>query len=314
LESCGRITVFLCEYHSNVLYLRFSFKIEIAMQKLILAALCLFLFTPNTKAQFGFKTKAEIEAFKDSRLIVVLFEDSAYNASIKAAVQQYWNFTGSFEFIQDTSLKAYNKPEYTFLTFARSKKSKKIKAKLCSTEDDFNGLVVSTKFKKRSKLDEVIAEAYCGNAIDTADWYPEMVRGVQILNNYFNFAIQAENDRDISPTTMTHNYPADLTTISGKRLIYEDQMLALKGKEDATELFGNEVVEVGRKDIYNAILSQDPDVIYVYSVFNETYCDKIFVSAANNEVVYFISGRVDECKLEARDLRSFRSKIEKANK
>lgn len=284
------------------------------MQKLILASLCLLLFTPLTKAQFGFKTKAEIETFKDSRLIVVLFEDSAYNAAIKAAVEKYWNFTGSFEFVRDTSLKAYNKPEFTFLSFARSKKSKKIKAKLCATEDDFNGLVVTTKFKKRYKLDEVIAQAYCGNAIDTPDWHPELVRGVQILNNYFNYAIQAENDRQIAPTTMTHNYPADLTAIANKKLIYEDLMLALKGKEDASTLFGGDVEEVGRKDIYNAILSQDPDVIYVYSVFNEKYCDKIFVSAANGEVVHFVSSSFENCKIEAKDLKAFRMRIEKANK
>lgn len=284
------------------------------MQKIILATLCLLLFTPFTKAQFGFKTKAEIEAFKDSRLIVVLFEDSSYNASIKAAVQQYWNITGSFEFIRDTSLKAYNKPEYTFLSFARSKKSKGIKAKVCATEDDFNGLVITTKYRKRYKLDEVIAQAYCGNTIDTTDWYPELVRGVQILNNYFNYAIQAENDRQISQSTMAHNYPADLSTMSGKKLIYEDRMLNLKGKEDAATLYGGDIEEVGRKDIYNAILSQDPEVIYVYSVFSEKYCDKIFVSAANNEVVHFIPGSIDNCKLEAKDLKGFRARIEKANK
>jgi hypothetical protein len=284
------------------------------MQKFILATLCLLVFTPLTKAQFGFKSKADIDAFKDSRLIVVLFEDSMYNVAIKSAVQQFWGFTGSFEFVQDTMLKTYNKPEYTFLTFARSKKSKKIKAKLCTTEDDFNGLVISTKFRKRFKVDEVIAEAYCGNAIDSADWYPELVRGVQILNNYFNFAVQASSDREIMISSMTHNYPGDLSGLSGKKLIYEDLMLNLKGKEDPSTVFGSDVEEVGRKDIYNAILSQDPDVIYVYSVFNEKYCDKIFVSAAGNQVVHFISGGAEDCKLELKDLKSFGQRIQKANK
>lgn len=284
------------------------------MRKLILAALCLLLFNPITKAQFGFKTKADIDAFKDSRLIVVLFADSSYNAAITKAVQTYWNFTGSYEFVQDTSLKAYNKPEYSFLTFARSKKSKKIKAKLCTTEDDFNGLIITSKFKKRSLKDEVIAQAYCGNSIDTADWYPELVRGVQILGNYLNYAIQAESDKQITPNNMTQNYPGDLSGLSGKRLIYEDLTLNMKGKEDASEIFGNEVVEVSRKDIYDAILSQDPDVIYVYSVFNETYCDKIFVSAANSEVVHFVTNGVEDCKIVAKDLKGLRTRIEKANK
>jgi hypothetical protein len=284
------------------------------MRKLLLATIVLFLFTPLTKAQFGFKTRADIEAFKDSRLVVVLFADSSYNAAIKMAVQKYWNFTGSFEFVYDSNMKAYNKPEFSYLTFARSKKSNKIKAKLCSTEDDFNGLIITNKFKKRSKIDEIIANAYCSNYIDTVDWYPEMVRAVQILNNYFVYAIQAENDREITPHAMMSDYPADLTTISNKRLIYLDLMLELKGKEDASEIFGNEVVEVGRKDVNKAILTQDPDVIYVYTVFNEKYCDKIFVSAANSEVLHFTSGPADKCKITARDLKAFRQRIDKANK
>jgi hypothetical protein len=284
------------------------------MRKILFAFFIPLLFSPIAHAQFGFKTKADIESFKDSRLIVVMFADSAYNASIKLAVERFWNFNGAFEFVADSNIKAYNKPEYTFLTFARSKKSKKLKAKLCSTEDDFNGLIVTNKFKKRSKIDEIIASAYCGNAIDTLDWYPEMVRGVQILNNYFNYAIQAKNDREITPNSMMSNYPGDLTILSNKRLIYEDLMLDLKGKEDASDLFGNEVVEVGRRDIYKAILSQDPDVIYVYSVFNEKYCDKIFVSAANSEVMHFTSGNLESCKINAKDLKNFRLRIDKANK
>jgi hypothetical protein len=284
------------------------------MRKLLLATIVLFLFTPLTKAQFGFKTQADIEAFKDSRLVVVLFADSSYNAAIKMAVQKYWNFTGSFEFVYDSNMKAYNKPEFSYLTFARSKKSNKIKAKLCSTEDDFNGLIITNKFKKRSKIDEIIANAYCSNYIDTVDWYPEMVRAVQILNNYFVYAIQAKNDREITPHAMMSDYPADLTTISNKRLIYLDLMLELKGKEDASEIFGNEVVEVGRKDVNKAILTQDPDIIYVYTVFNEKYCDKIFVSAANSEVLHFTSGPADKCKITARDLKAFRQRIDKANK
>jgi hypothetical protein len=284
------------------------------MRKFLIPFITILFSAHFATAQFGFKSKADIESFKDSKLIVVLFADSAYNASIKLAVERFWNFNGAFEFVADSNLKAYAKPEYTFLTFVRSKKSKKIKAKLCTSEDDFNGLIVTNKFRRRSKVDEILANAYCGNSIDTADWYPELVRGVQILNNYFNYAIQAKNDKEISPDFMIHNYPADLTILGNKRLEYEDLMLNLKGKEDATQIFGNEVVEVGRKDIYNAILTQDPDVIYVYSVFNEKYCDKIFVSAANSEVVYFTSSGAEDCKISAKDLKTFKQKIDKANK
>jgi hypothetical protein len=284
------------------------------MKKLSLIIISILFVLPFAKAQFGYKKMAEIETFKDTRLIVVLFADSAYNASIKAAVGRFWNFNGGFEFVQDSMMKQYNKPEFSFLTFARSKKSPKIKAKLCSSDDDFNGLIVTSKYKKRSKVDEMIASAYCSNVIDTADWYPELVRAVQMLNNYFNFAIQASTDKDIDANNMIHNYPADLTILSGKKLIYEDRMLEMKGKEDASQIFGAEVEEVGKKDIYNAVLTQDPDVIYVFNVMNEKFCDKIFVSAAGSEVMHISSGPNTKCKIDAKDLKSFKVRIDKANK
>src|SRR5437773_1090377 len=87
-------------------------------------------------AQFGFVKKAELEKLKDTRTVVVLSNDSAYNASIRDAVEKYWNFTG-FIFAYDTAMKPYNKPEFSFLVFSKSKFSK-IKAKVCSSEEDFN--------------------------------------------------------------------------------------------------------------------------------------------------------------------------------
>lgn len=271
----------------------------------------------NSFAQFGGSEtkKADIEKFKDSRLIVVLYSDSAYNASIKAAVEKYWTFNSGFEFVNDTMMKAYNKPEYSFLMFAKSKKSPKIKAKLGSSEDDFNGLVITTKYRKRAKLLETIGYGLCGNLIDTADWYPELIRAVQMMNNYYNYAVQAGNDKEISTSYLMNNYPGDLQSIYNKKLLVETGKLQMKGKEDASFLYGNEVEEVDRDDIYKAILSQDPEVVYVFSVMlNEKFCDKIFVSAANSEVMHYMSGGIDDCKCVAKDLKSIKQRIDKANK
>jgi len=287
------------------------------MRKMIaFTALCLMI-TAGAKAQFSGPNvkKADIEKFKDSRLIVVMFNDSTYNASIRRAVEKYWTFNAGFEFVHDTLMKAYSKPEYSFLIFARSKKSNKIKIKLCSSEDDFNGLMVTSKYRKRAKLDEITAQAFCSNVIDTTDWYPEMVRGVQILNNYFNYAIQAESDKEISPSYMMNNYhAADYGILNGKKLVVEVGMLQMKGKEDASALYGNEVEEVDRDEINKAILNQDPDLVYMYHSFDEKFCSKIFVSANNSEVMYFTSGGVEDCKCVAKDLKGFKSKVDKANK
>jgi hypothetical protein len=284
------------------------------MKKLITVFVLACMGVSGVKAQFGFVKKADIEKFKDSRLIVALSNDSIYNASIKLAVQRFWTFNAGFEFVHDTMMKPYNKPEFSFLTFAKGKKSNKIKAKLWSSEDDFNGLIISSKYRKRSKITELIAQGYCSNVIDTTDWYPELVRAVQMLNNYFNYAIQAPNDKAISYSAMTTAYPGELATISNKKLLIELGTLQMKGKEDASAIYGNEVEEVDRDDINKAILSQDPDVVYMFYVFNEKYCDKLFVSAANSEVMHFITTGADNCKCIAKDLKSIKQRIDKANK
>ena len=284
------------------------------MKKLITSFLVGFICVTGAKAQFGFAKKADVEKFKDTRLIVALSNDSTYNASIKKAVQTFWTFNAGFEFVHDSMMKPYNKPEFSFLTFARGKKSTKIKAKLWSSEDDFNGLIVTTKYRKRAKVAELMAQGYCSNVIDTNDWYPELVRAVQMINNYFNYAIQAESDKEISYSQMTHNYPGDLTIVTSKKLLVELGTLQMKGKEDASAIFGNEVEEVDRDIINKAILTQDPDVMYVFSVYNEKYCDKIFVSAANSDVMHFITTSADHCKCVAKDLKEIKQRIDKANK
>ncbi len=282
---------------------------------LLSAVMLLGMFFPAL-AQFGYThiKKADVEKFKDSRLIVVLYADSSYNASIKAAVERFWTFNSGFEFVNDTMMKAYNKPEYAFLMFAKSKKSPKTKAKLGSSEDDFNGLIITTKYRKRAKFVEIIANGFCSNVIDTQDWYPELVRSVQMLNNYFDYAIQAKGDKEISPSYMMGNYPCDLQTVANKKLLVETGMLSMKGKEDASAIYGNEVEEEDRDEIYKAILEQDPEVVYMFNVRNEKYCDKIFVSAANSEVIHYVSGGIEDCKCVAKDLKGLKQRIDKANK
>src|SRR3979409_1178984 len=106
------------------------------------------LISSLTFAQFGFVKKAELEKFKDTRTVVILSTDSAYNASIKAAVERYWSFTGTI-FAYDPGLKQYNKPAFSFLVFSKGKGAK-IKAKTCSSEEDFTGLQVLKKFQRKA--------------------------------------------------------------------------------------------------------------------------------------------------------------------
>ena len=267
------------------------------------------LFTTITGfAQFGFVKKAEIERIKDTRMVVVLNADSSYNAAITAAIQKYWTFNSGYVFVSDTNLKAYlKKPEFSFLVFSKGKGSK-IKVKVCSAENDLNGLLLAKSFKRKVAEDDMVAFGLCDNVIDTNDWWPNMVRGVQLLNAYMNIAIEGKDDRAISFSFLTSNYPTNKGVMSSQTLIFEKKQLELKPSEDAAQLWDGDVDEqIDRDVIYQAIISQDPTKVYYYQVIDEKYCNKLVISAANSELMYYDSGSRDNCKLKAKDLKELKA-------
>jgi hypothetical protein len=274
------------------------------MKKIINTA-ALILLSLSAFAQFGtFKKREDLEKFKDTRLIIVLLQDSAYNASVIAAVERYWTFTG-YDYAEDTALYRYKKGDYAFLYFSKSKGSK-IKAKVAGSEEDMNAFVITKKFTRRITPDILLAYAYSNNKIDTADWEAEATKGIQMLNNYFNYAVQASSDGDLSASKMMNNYPSDKSQLVDKKLLIEDKQIELKGKEDAMVIFDGDVEEVDIEEIQKAIKWQDNSMVYFYYSKDEKYCNKLFVSAANSELLYYTSDSPDKCKCTAKDLKTLK--------
>lgn len=282
------------------------------MKKLVLGIVGSLLVI-SAYAQIGFKKKKEdIEKFKDTRLIVVLLADSAYNASIVEAVEKYWTFNSGYEFVYDSLMKPYNKPEFSYLCFSKSKGSK-IRAKVGGCEEDFNGLLITGggKFKKKAAAIDLIAGAYCSNVIDTTDWRPELTRAVQMLNNYFNNAIEADGDRGVTKSSVVQNAPRDLSVLE-QTLYVPLRSMELKGKEDAATLYGAEVEEMEIEDIYKAIMNRTENIVFFYSK-DENRCNKI-ITTTTGELVYYDSASPDDCKLNAKDLKALKTKKEKGAK
>lgn len=278
--------------------------------------LSLFLFSSfYSFAQFGFVKKAEIEAIKDTRIVIVLNADSAYSAAVQTAMQRYWSFNTGYVFVQDSMLKPYlKKPEYSFLVFSKSKGSR-IKTKVCTAETDINGILLAKSFKRKIAAADMVAIGLCSNTIDTSDWYPELVRGIQMLDFYMNHALQAKDDRAISESFILKNYPTDKNVLSGQTLLYEKKVLNIKPNEDAAVIWDGDIDELVDNDgIYEAILKQDPTKAYYYQVQDEKYCNKLVVSAQNSELMYFDSSGRDNCKLTAKDLKALKAIKEKAGK
>ena len=282
------------------------------MKKIITICL-LALISFSASAQFGFfKKKSEIESFKEKKVIVVLFYDSAYNAAVELAMIRNWKFS-SFEVAFDNELLKYKKENVVYLSFSKSKGSKN-KAKLGSCEEDFNGLVMLSKFKRKSMPEDILAQAFCSNNIDTSDWEFELQRGVQMMNNYFEYASNAAKDGDVTASKMMNNYPSDKSQLLDKKLLVEDKMLELKGKKDAVDIFDGEVAEVDRDVIYKAVADQDNAVAYYLWVKDEKYCNKLVISAQNSEIMYYETATPDKCKLNNKDLEALNSIKKNASK
>ncbi len=272
------------------------------MKKIITIALLLFI-SFSASAQFGFfKKKSDVEKFKNTKVVVVLFMDSAYNASVEIAMLRYWKFN-EFEVAFDNELTKYKKKDVAYLVFSKSKGSKN-KARLASCEEDFNGLVLMNKFKRKALPEDILAQAFCSNDIDTADWNFEMQRAVQMMNNYLEYAIKVDRDGDLSASKMMVDYPSDKNQLLDKKLLVEDKTLDLKGKKSANDLFDGEVEEVEREVIYRSIVDQDNALLYALCVKDEKYCNKLVISAQNSEIMYYDSSAPDKCKLNNKDLEA----------
>jgi|LakMenEpi03Aug12_release.lakeMendotaPanAssembly.Ray.scaffolds.fasta_scaffold128889_2 hypothetical protein len=280
-----------------------------------LSTLILFLFALShfaAKAQFGYVKKEDVDKIKDSRLVVILFNDSAYNASVLKAVERYWKFTGSYLVAYDTSaiLKEYNKKnDYTYLVFSKGKASLKIKIRACLSEEDLNGLVLTRKFKKKILPDNALAYSFCSNRIDTNEWYPEIVRSLQLMNNYLDITTTAASDKEISMGALTSNYPTNKSLMSGKTLYVLKEQVGLKGKEDGAQIWGDSYEEIDEiEDLYKLILNQADDAIYFFSSKDDKFCNKLFIIANGNELMYFTStSSTDDCKCTAKDIKNLRT-------
>ncbi len=262
-------------------------------------------------AQFGtIKKKWEIDSLKSNKIVVVLFPDSAYSESIMQAMEDYWNFS-PFEFAEDTSLYQYRKKKVYYLLFSKSKGSKN-RAKLCSSEEDFNGFVISNKYSKKIMKENVVAYAHVKNTIDTSDWKTVAMIGVQLLKNYLMICDKANNENEFANVNrLMSNYPTEKNLLLDKTLLVQTGTIKLEGKEDAPTLFGGDVEVLSDDEINAKLAAQDFNSLYFYTSKDERYIHKLLITAAGSELLYYASGPADKPHINAKDLRDVKAMKDK---
>lgn len=262
-------------------------------------------------AQFGtIKKKWEIDSLKANKIVVVLFPDSAYSESVMQAMEDYWNFS-PFEFAEDTSLYQYKKKKVYYLLFSKSKGSKN-KAKLCSSEEDFNGFVLTNKYSKKIMKENVVAYAHVKNTIDTGDWKTVAMIGVQLLKNYVMICDKANNENEFANVNrLMSNYPTEKNLLLDKTMLVQTGTMKLEGKEDAPTLFGGDVEVLSDDEINAKLAAQDFNSLYFYTSKDERFIHKLLITAAGSELLYYTSGAADKPHINAKDLREIKAMKDK---
>jgi cell division protease FtsH len=77
------------------------------------------------------------------------------------------------------------------------------------------------------------------------------------------------------------------------------------GKSKAT-LFDGDVEEVDIEEIQKAIKWQDNGLAYYYYSKDEKFCNKLVLSAANSELMYFTNESPEKCKCNAGNLKALK--------
>jgi len=276
------------------------------MKKILALSATLFI-TTFAFAQFGtVKNHAIIDSIKANKIIVVLFPDSAYSESIMQAMEDYWNFS-PFEFAEDTSMYQYKKSRNFYLLFSKSKGSKN-KAKLCSSEEDFNGFVIVNKYNKKIAKDNIVAYAHVKNNIDTGDWKTVSMIGVQLLKNYLQICDKSENEKVYANVNrLMMDYPSEKNLMLDKTLLVQNGTMKMEGKEDAAQIFGGEVEVLTEDEINAKIAAQDFNSVYFYTSKDEKYLHKLLITSAGSELLYYTTSAPDKPNIVAKDLKELKA-------
>lgn len=253
----------------------------------------LMLFTLSALAQFGYKSKKELEAVKKTELIVVLTDDTAdqYNKSIRNMMNQHWKHT-AVKYMNTQQAAEYSKKGdgFTYLVLVKCAGAR-LKSKAMSSEVETTGLLMTSKFKKgKIMLPDILASALFDSKFGptAADYDAQCLRAVQFLNNFFAMVPEAANDKELDFENMQKRYPGDKSLADGKKLLIDKKLVPDEKQKMLIEKnYPGEVVFTDAPEITKAILAQDKDVIYFAAPAFELDTHLMFVTANGSKILWY---------------------------
>lgn len=259
---------------------------------------CFIILSSSLFSQSVLPTKLEVEAFFNSKTLVVLESGmfSSYNDEIRDAFEKHWNLT-PYDFITNDEFKEkMSDSTYSFLLFTQSYYEKDKK----NIHYNFLNLILGAKYTSLSELPEIASLPLSYFEGDEENYGFKL--GV-IVRFFQNRAMELKEKG--SPSSMKYlTYYNDFASRikSKKLLIYEGNLQPNLRSLKAIKEYYKYDVEIVSADALSEIVSQGADDIYfIHFVGPEGTqrsgrCFKMIFGLRDANMVYFNKHNISEKK------------------
>ncbi len=241
------------------------------------------------KAQEHIPTKADYDAFKSTKTMVVMDVNpmSDFNFKIKDVMNGHWSLT-EFEFITEQEFENMKgDPAYSFLvttvvTFDKDKTKARYK---------FLSLLLGEDEREIRDMPDLCSVPLSYLRVDDDSYSYKLDAFVSFIQNHVK--LMTENPNLIKANVFKY-YNKNIKSLKNKTLLLvaDDLEPTINTQKKIQKVYPHDVKIVTREEVMEAIERKDPDVVFLHKVGPEgtkykARCYKILLGAADSQFYYF---------------------------
>jgi hypothetical protein len=225
-------------------------------------------------------------------------------------MKKYWTFN-KYQIVKSSQVNNYlNKKEYAILTLLNVETDvyKRNYVHSFSTEE----IIITKNVKKMKNImpKDILLSCYIDDGLMQVSQEAEMIREIQSMNSFCEFAINAKDDSQLNARTQIKNYPTtDLSIVKSKILLIAPEDCKSK-EEDIKKVYSGNFSLTTKEIIATAILEDKTGVTYLAHTSTNYHNDFLSIhDPASGKIVYLVVKGVNQ-KLDNSDFKA----IVKGNK
>jgi len=241
------------------------------------------------KAQEHIPTKANYDAFKNTKTLVVMDINpmSDFNFKIKEVMQEHWTLT-DYEFITEREFEemkgdaAYSFLVTTVVTFDKDKTKARYK---------FLSLLLGEDEREVRDLPDLCSVPLSYLRVDDDSYSYKLDAFVSFIQNHVK--LMTENP-DLIKANVFKYYNKNIKSLKNKTLLLvaDDLEPSINTQKKIEKIYPHDVKIVTREEVMEAIESRDSTVVFLHKVGPEgtkykARCYKILMGAADSQFYYF---------------------------